>query len=657
MQIRRSLYVISCLLTSVAAAQEVESARKQYQVLCAQCHGMDGAGGERGPSLLQRTARTATEGAVRQVIREGLIAGGMPPFPLPQEQLRPLAAYVYSLGRRRRERPPPREMTLQLPGGREIRGLVRNESNYDVQLEGMDGRLYLFERAGDQWRFVRPDEEGQWTTYNGNPGGNRHSPLRQIHTGNVAALAPRWVFTIPDSRRLEVTPLVADGVMYVTAANQVYALDPRTGREIWHYQRPRTSGLVGDAAGGINRGVAIWKDRVFLATDNARLLALNRTNGTLIWDVEMADYRQNYGATSAPLVAGDLVISGTSGGDEGVRGFLAAYRATTGEEVWRVWTIPAPGEPGSETWIGKALEHGCGAAWLTGTYDSETGTLYWPTGNPCPDYNGDERGGDNLYTSSVLALNAASGQRRWYYQFTPHDVHDWDAQQTPMLVDAVFGGRPRKLLIQANRNGFFYVLDRVSGELLLAKPFVKRLTWATGIGADGRPQLVPGNDPTAEGTKACPAVEGATNWMSTAYNPATGLFYVMALEKCNIYFKDEAVWEPGKSLYGGATRQVPGEPGKKFLRALDIRTGEIVWEYPQTGPANTWGGALSTDGGLVFFGDDSGAFAAVDAKTGKLLWHFHTSQTWKASPMTYLAGGKQYVAVAAGSNIIAFGLP
>ncbi|MCC6861230.1 MAG: PQQ-dependent dehydrogenase, methanol/ethanol family [Bryobacterales bacterium] len=654
---RVALCVLLFLLVPAVPAQELEGTRKQFQALCAHCHGLDGAGGERGPSLLRRTSRTATLEAVRDVIRKGVTSGGMPAFPLPEQQLAPLAAYVFSMSRRRGERPPPRAITLPLSGGREIRGLVRNESNYDLQLEGADGRLYLFERAGAGWRQVMPDPQGEWPTYHGVPGGNRHSPLRQIHTGNVAALAPRWIFTIPDSRRLEVTPIVADGIMYITGANQAYALDPRTGREIWHYQRPRTPGLAGDAAGGINRGAAIWKDRLFFVTDNARLLALNRATGALIWDVEMADHRQNYGATSAPLVAGDLVISGTSGGDEGVRGFLAAYHAATGEQAWRVWTIPAPGEPGSETWIGKALEHGCGAAWLTGTYDPSTGMLYWPTGNPCPDYNGDERKGDNLYTSSVLALDVATGKRRWYYQFTPHDVHDWDAQQTPMLVDADFRGRPRKLLVQANRNGFFYVLDRLSGELLLAKPFVKRLTWAGGIGPDGRPQVLPGTDPSPQGTKVCPAVEGATNWMSTAYHPETGLFYVMALEKCNIYFKEEAVWEPGKSHYGGGTRNVPGEPGRKYLRALNIQTGETVWEYPQTGPANTWGGVLSTGGGLVFFGDDSGAFAAVDARTGKPLWHFHTSQTWKASPMTYLAGGKQYVAIASGSNVIAFSLP
>jgi alcohol dehydrogenase (cytochrome c) len=321
--------------------------------------------------------------------------------------------------------------------------------------------------------------------------------------------------------------------------------------------------------------------------------------------------------------------------------------------------MPAPGEPLSETWVGRVMEsqHGCVDGWLTGTYDPSTDLIYWPTGNPCPDYNGDERKGDNLYSSSVLALEPATGKLRWHFQFSPHDLHDWDATETPMLIDAEFRGRPRKLLVQANRNGFFYVLDRVTGEFLLGEPFVKRLTWASGIGGDGRPKLVPGQEPSEQGIKTCPSVSGATNWMSTAYSPATGLFYVMALESCAIYTKSSAWWEQGQSFYGGAARRVPGETDQKFLRAIDIQTGKIVWEVPQVGSSHSGGGVLSTAGGLVFFGDDNGALAAVDAKTGKALWHFHTNETLRASPMTYMVDGKQYISIASGSNIIAFGLP
>jgi alcohol dehydrogenase (cytochrome c) len=593
-----------------------------------------------------------------------------------------------------------------MKNGKTIRGLAKNESDYDLQMHALDGSLQLLmktdiaelvhepkslmppvEGTADEVRdliayighlrhdgspftaapnpkldagvplseLVNP-KPGNWPTYHGRLSGNRHSPLSEINTGNVSKLAPKWYFPIGNSRRLEVTPVAVDGVMYVTTANEAFALDARSGRQIWHYSRPLTKGVIGDAAGGINRGVAVLGDRVFMATDDAHVIALHRANGNLLWDARMADFRQHYGSTSAPLVVNDLVLSGTSGGDEGARGFIDAYKVSTGEHAWRFWTMPAPGEPLSETWVGRAIEHGCATAWLTGTFDPEANLIYWPTGNPCPDYNGDERKGDNLYSSSVVALEPATGKLRWYYQFTPHDLHDWDATETPMLVDTEFGGRQRKLLLQANRNGFFYVLDRLNGQFLLGQPFVKKMTWASGIGADGRPKVLRESDPTPQGTKACPAVEGATNWMSTAFDAATGLFYVMALESCNIYTKSSAWWEPGKSFYGGGTRRVPGEPGKKYLRAIDVKTGKIAWEVPQTGTAESWGGVLSTAGGVVLYGDDSGALAAVNAKDGKPLWHFHTNELWKASPMTYMVDGKQYVAVAAGGNIISFGL-
>lgn len=757
----------------------IEAGKRHFEARCASCHGADGKGGERGPDIISpERARRRSADELSELIRKGMPAAGMPAFQLPEREMRELVAFIRSLSAPAFESAAPGdvaagaafffgkgncsschmikgrggllgrdlselgiertlpeiEQSLRAPGarltagfklvsallrnGERARGFVKNESDYDLQLQSLDGKLRLLQReeiaeliretaslmpevkatpeemrnllaylsrlsgaeavtgpafdsssgesssrAGISFAEIAEPGPGDWPTYHGHLSGNRHSPLRQINTGNVSQLAPKWIFPIPNSRRLQVTPVVVDGVMYVTAANRAYALDARSGRQIWRYQRPLTKGMVGDAAGGINRGVAVLGDKVFMVTDNAHLIALHSLTGRLLWDVEMADYREHYGATSAPLVVKDLVISGVSGGDEGVRGFIDAYKASTGERVWRFWTIPAPGEPLSETWAGSTLphsavlKHGCAATWLTGTYDAQANLLYWTTGNPCPDYNGDERKGDNLYSDSALALEPETGKLRWYYQYTPHDLHDWDAQQTPMLIDAEFQGRRRQLLAQANRNGFFYVLDRITGELLLAKPFVERLTWASGIGADGRPQLVSGGAPTPSGVKTCPAVEGATNWMSTAYNPETGLFYVMALEKCVIYSKSPEQWERGKSFYGGGTRDAPDETGRKYLRAIDVQTGKIVWEYQQIGPGNSWGGALSTAGGLVFFGDDSGAFAAVDAKSGKPLWHFHTNESWKASPMTYVAGGKQYVAVAAGSNILAFGLP
>jgi alcohol dehydrogenase (cytochrome c) len=591
--------------------------------------------------------------------------------------------------------------------GSTIRGLARYESPFDMGVQGMDGKFRSIpmsqvaevtreksimpkvEASGDEMRnllayltrltadrsatftgtaemgqgvkfadIARP-KAGEWPTYHGHLSGNRHSPLTQINTGNVAQLAPKWIFPVPGAgqRALQVTPVVADGIMYVTATNEAWAVDARTGKQIWHYGRPRTQGLIGDAAGGINRGVAVLGDRVFMQTDHAHVIALHRLTGQLLWDAEMADYRQHYGSTGAPLVVNDLVIAGVSGGDEGVRGFLDAYRASTGERMWRFWTVPRPGEPGSETWTGKASEHGCAATWLTGTYDPEAKLLYWPTGNPCPDYNGDERKGDNLYSDSVIALDPETGKLKWHYQFTPHDLHDWDATETPMLVDAEFRGQQRKLLLQGNRNGFFYVLDRLTGEFLMGEPFVKKLTWASGIDKNGRPKLLPGYEPTPEGALACPAVAGATNWPSTAFSPATGLFYLMAQESCNIYSKNSQWWEQGKSFYGGGTRRAPGETGGgKFLRALDLQTGKTVWEIPVEGGI-LQSGLMSTAGGLVFYGDGSGAFVAADAKIGKLLWHFDTGQNWKAGPMTYTIDGKQYIGMTAGSTIMVFALP
>jgi alcohol dehydrogenase (cytochrome c) len=465
------------------------------------------------------------------------------------------------------------------------------------------------------------------------------------------------MYTVPNAR-LECTPVVIDGTMYVTHGNECHALDARDGRLVWRWSRAKTPGLVGDPIRGFNRGVAVIGDKVLVVTDNGHLLALHRLNGGLIWETDMVGdvpVRNHYGATSAPLVVGDLVISGIAGGDGGIRGFLDAYRVSDGKRAWRFWTIPRRGEPLSETWQGKALEYGCGSTWLTGTYDSQLDLLYWTTGNPCPDYNGDERKGDNLYTSSVLALKPKTGKLVWYYQFTPHDLHDFDGQQTPMLIDAQYRGAMRKLLVQASRNGFFYVLDRVTGELLSATPFV-RVTWAKGVGTDGKPVRVPGTEPSYSGVNVCPAPEGANNWMSNSYSPDTGLFYVNALEKCSVYTKSVEWLIHGEQFYGGGARNVPGEPGQKFLRAIALETGKVAWEIPQIGPANSWGGVLSTSAGLVFFCDDSGAFAAADAKTGKVLWHFHTSQSWKASPMTYQIDGRQYVTVAVGSTIVSFGL-
>jgi len=546
---------------------------------------------------------------------------------------------------------------VQTTDGRTLEGRVLNEGMSDLQLFTDDQQIHLLRKgAGDRYRVVT--SQNDWTTYHGDPSGNRYTTLTQIDKNNVARLTPRWIFPIPNVTQVENTPVVAGGIMYVSSANEVYALDAGSGRQVWRYRRPRTAGLAGNAAIGFNRGVAISGNRLFMLTDNAHMISIDRFNGDLLWETEMADWHQNYNGTSAPLVVGNLVISGTAGGDEGVRGFVAAYDAVTGKEAWRFWTVPHPGEPGSETWQGKLTEHRGGASWMTGTYDPQLDLVYWPTGNPGLDYNGDERQGDNLYSDSVVALEAKTGKLRWYFQFTPHDIHDWDAQEPPVLVDTNWQGRPRKLLLQANRNGFFYVLDRTNGQLLLAKQFVKNLNWAKGIDAKGRPILNELKENANGETYVCPGFQGGTNWFSTSFNPATGFYYFQVLERCNLFSKRAMEWEAGKSFMGGAARPAPGETFTKSLRAINVQTGDIVWDVPQaSGSATASAGVISTASGLVFFGENSGSFMAAYAATGKLLWEFPTNQTWKASPMTYVFDNKQYIAIAAGQSIIAFALP
>jgi alcohol dehydrogenase (cytochrome c) len=411
------------------------------------------------------------------------------------------------------------------------------------------------------------------------------------------------------------------------------------------------------SGGNANRGVGVAGDRVFMMTDHAHLIALHRFTGELLWDTALEDWKKNYGASSAPLPAGSLVITGVSGGEHGANGFVVAIDQETGKEVWRFHTVPKPGEPGSETWKGKDIEHGGAPTWFTGSYDPQLDMVYWPTGNPAKEYDGTDRQGDNLYASCILALDRKTGELRWHYQFTPHDLWDWDATQTSVLVDAEWEGKPRALMIHANRNGFFYVFDRKDGTRLLTKPFVRNLTWATGVGDDGRPIRVAGQEPSPTGTKVCPSQDGATNWFSPSYNPATGLYYLQTFEKCSIYTKsDQGPWVPGKTYLGGSQRTAPDPTPQRILRAIDIRTGEIKWELPQPGPAVSWGGTLATATGLVIFGEEGGALMAVDAENGKPLWSFQTNQTWRASPMTYTFDGRQYIAVAAGPNVLAFAL-
>jgi PQQ-dependent dehydrogenase (methanol/ethanol family) len=626
--------LVLCVLSLGAPfgfGQGAPDAQKLFTQHCAGCHGADARGTDRGPRLAGNPdVSTRSAEQLREVISNGIPDTGMPPFNLPAADLEALAEFVHSM-------PAP---AAPADGGVEEREAFPPSAKGDVEFA----------------RIVHP-RPGDWLSYDGKLNANRYSDLAQINTANVSELRAKWIFTVPLWKNLvpdtsyfvqnyayfglEVTPLVADGVMYITGPGSVYALNARSGHEIWQYSRKRSPDVVGDAALGANRGVAILGDKVFMVTDNAHLIALNRITGKLVWEQVMPDEPQHYGGTAAPLVVKDLIIAGVSGGDWGIRGFLAAFKAETGERVWRTWTVPAQGEPGIETWGPEEPTTGGGATWLTGSYDPETDTLFWPTGNPWPDSDDRDRPGDNLYTNSILALDPTTGKMKWYYQFTPHDLEDRDANQPPLLVDTRYQGQERKLMLFASRNGFFYVFDRTDGKILLAKPFVNKLTWASGIGADGRPQLL------QEGDLSCP--ETATNWNATAFSPTTRLYYVVALEQC--------LANPIRENW----REKPpkNEPGEKYLRALDIDTGRVVWEDRELGPndGKRNGGVLATAGGLLFYGDPIGDFVAMDERNGKPLWHFAAGSDNKTSPMTYLADGKQFVAIAIGPNIISFGLP
>src|SRR6266436_5392917 len=443
---------IALLSLTVALAQNPDPGQQSFESRCVSCHGGDGAGGEHGPAIVFRLARR-TDPDLARLIREGLPNRGMPAFNLADREMNDLIGFLRTL---RPRRPQPTERAkVDTTEGRALEGLVLNQSSEDMQLQTDDKRVHLLRKTGAKYREVT--SQNDWPSYNGETRGYRYSKLDQINRSNVSRLAPKWVFTLPNTAPLQATPVVAGGIMYITSANECYALDAGSGRRIWHYERARTRNLTGNAAGGINRGVALSGDRIFMVTDHAHVIALNRLTGDLLWETALADWQQNYSASSAPLPAGNLLISGVSGGEHGANGFVAAHDQETGKEVWRFSTVPARGQPGSETWQGKDIEHGGAPTWFTGSYDPELDTVYWPTGNPSKEYNGDHRKGDNLYSDCILALERKTGQLKWYYQFTPHDLWDWDITETPVLVDAAGRGQTRKLMLQANRNGFFYV--------------------------------------------------------------------------------------------------------------------------------------------------------------------------------------------------------
>jgi alcohol dehydrogenase (cytochrome c) len=503
-------------------------------------------------------------------------------------------------------------------------------------------------------RLRAPEREPEnWLMYSGSYDGHRHSPLREIDRGNARDLKPVWAYQVRESSRIEMSPLAVDGILYITETPALLtALDGRTGRPLWTYRRAPANGVPG-CCGPVNRGLAVLGDTLYHMTYDARLVALDRHSGTLLWETAVADPKLGYSSTSAPLVLSDRVIVGVAGGEFGIRGFLDAYDAKTGRRLWRLWTVPAAGEPGVETWGGESWRYGGAPTWVTGTYDPELDLIYWGTGNPSPDWNGDVRPGDNLYSNCLLAVDAKTGTLRWHFQFTPHDVHDWDSNQIPVLVDAVVGGRPRKLVVQANKNAFYYVLDRETGAFLSATDYTPQ-DWAKGIDERGRPVLLPGREPSAEGTLVSPGLAGGTNWFTPSFSPSTGLFYLRARKGyADIFYKLNADdHEPGQRFDGGAARSPEGVEYPGLVLALEATTGRVRWQLETLTSCNC--GVLSTAGGLVFGGGSDGYVFALDDLTGKPLWRFQTGAGVVANPMTYAAAGKQYVVVTSGNVVYAF---
>ncbi len=504
-------------------------------------------------------------------------------------------------------------------------------------------------------RIVNAAKEPQnWLTYWGDYGGHHFTKLDQITTANVSKLQTRWAVQMPGDSILETTPIVVDGVMYTAGMpGQVFALDARTGMQIWRYERKQKT-VNAFESNRYNRGVAVLGNRVFFGTLDAVLIALDARTGRQLWETQVADTMEGYSITVAPLVVKDKVIVGVAGGEHGIRGFLDAYDIKTGKRVWRFNTVPGPGEFGHETWKGDSWKLGGAPTWLTGSYDPELDTLYWSTGNPGPDMDAEIRKGDNLFSCSVLALDPDTGKRKWHYQFTPNDSHDWDANQDLVLANQVIDGVERKLLLQTNRNGIFYVLDRTNGKLLFGKPYVRQ-TWNAGFEADGRPKVIPDTDSTPEGRVVYPTLVGGTNWQSPSYDATTGRLFVVYADGAERYVREPSTYEPGKAYWGG--RSLPyGDPPLVGIKAINTKTGATEWDY-RIAQGSLAAGVLATSTGVLFSATAEGNLIALEAKTGKPLWRMQTGASTAASPISYSVNGKQYIAVASGMVLYSLALP
>ena len=504
-------------------------------------------------------------------------------------------------------------------------------------------------------RLVNADQEPEnWLMYSGTLDSQRYSLLDEINIDNIDQLEMKWAYQIPVIDRAETVPLVVDGIMFITEApSNVVAVDAATGRQYWRYDHELPDDLR-ICCGRNNRGVAILGETLFMSTLDAHLVAIDARTGNLLWDAEVAEHSSGYSKTAAPMIVKDKVVTGIAGGEFGIRGFIDAYDAATGELAWRAYTIPGPGEFGNDTWSGDSWKTGGSATWITGAYDPDLNLVYWGTGNPGPDWNGDARLGDNLYSDSALALNGDTGEIEWYFQFTPHDVHDWDAIQVPILADIEFQGQERKVMMWANRNAFFYTIDRATGEFLMGKPFATQ-TWAEGLDVNGAPIRVPGLFPTYEGIMVSPPITGGTNWYSPGYSQQTGLFYVTSFDGEQIFFKRDEEYEEGERFTGGGGRyDQPMDAFHSSIRAIDPATAEIQWEFPIMPRSSA--GITTTAGGLVFTGSADGYFFALNAETGEELWNISLGRRVHSAPITFEAEGKQYVSIASGNVVYTFGL-
>ncbi len=602
---------------------DIEAGAQVFRRDCASCHAPDGSGGAGGPALTHGTFRRgASDWAVYRVVRFGVPNTLMRPHPLPERQLWQVVAFLRS---------------------------INAPDSGSGAVDRASGRAVNVNVPYDELAATR-EPAGDWLTYSGSYWSSRHSVLSRINRDNVGGLALRWIHEFHEPP-IEVSPIVRKGIMYVTEPpGRVMALDATTGREIWAYEHTVShEALGGEFGAAANRGVAILNDKIYFGTADAHLIAVSAATGTLQWETTVVDDPTRYAISAAPLAYRDLVVTGVATPDAipGGRGFIAAYDATSGKERWRFATVPAPGEPGNETWAGNSWRDGGAPTWLTGSYDPELDLLIWGVGNPKPVFDRAARKGDNLYTNSAVALRGSTGALVWYFQFTPADDHDWDANQIPVLADRQTAQGTEQRVLWANRNGFYYVLDRASGKFFTGAPFVRQ-TWTDGLDPHGRPRPLSDSSRTREGFVLYPGSVGATNWWSPSFDPTLNLMVVPVLEQGMVYFPS------GSS----PPALMSGRPFYTAVRALDAFTGKQIWEYrrPPRQVNNVTGGVLSTNGGIVF-GGDQGTFFALDSRTGRPLWSVETGDTIRAAPETFLADGEQFVAIAAGRNLLTFALP